>query len=69
MVKIDILGHEFVYRSEDPSIWTGTGMGRSSVKDALILTNAGMAPSVQASTLLHEIVHVIADLLSVQASE
>jgi len=46
---------------EDPGMWAEGGMGRCSVKEAKIALRAGMPRSVEASTLLHEVLHYIAD--------
>ena len=44
----------------DPGQWNN-GMGRASIKDAVITINSTMREDVQHGTLIHEILHFIAD--------
>lgn len=44
----------------DPGQWTN-GMGRASIKEGVITINSTMRDDLQHGTLLHEVLHYIAD--------
>lgn len=44
----------------DPGHWNN-GMGRASIKDGVITINSTMRDDIQHGTLIHEILHFIAD--------
>lgn len=44
----------------DPGQWNN-GMGRASIKDGVISINSTMREDIQHGTLIHEILHFIAD--------
>lgn len=69
MDKLNILEHQITVLFQDQTFWNTGSMGRASLKDSKIGINPTMTPEVQASTLLHEIIHIIADALSLEVKE
>jgi len=69
-----ILGHEVRIIEIDPGMMGGhtsgtTAMGRSSIGKGQIELDAGLKDDVKASTLMHEMVHVIADHMYLRMTE
>lgn len=69
MSTITILNHTFEVRDEDPSIWADSAMGRACLIEQVITINNRLAPGSKLTTFLHEIVHMICDIQSVELSE
>lgn len=66
--KIQLLEHEIEVLVND-SIWAENGMGRCSVKDLQILINDKMPYDMQTSVFIHELVHMIVDMNSIELTE
>lgn len=66
---IKILSHKVKVIKNSPGNWSQGGLGRAYIKDGQILLNADQAEDTLKSTLVHEIVHYVADLLSLELSE
>lgn len=69
MKIIKVLDHEIKVYLEDPEEWTSGGMGRASVKSGIIRINKNMSDDTVQSTFIHELVHIIADLNSIELNE
>ena len=65
---INLLNHKIDIILDDTLTEVGH-LGRASLRRCEIKINGDMAKDAQASTLLHELVHIIADASSVQLSE
>jgi len=68
--SIRLYSQEFPVVESHPGMWSGNGMGRSSQING-ILINSGMPDEAKITTLIHEVLHLIADLngLNVNNSE
>ena len=69
MHKIKLLSHSITLKINDPSTWAESGMGRCHLPKLEILINNSMPPDIQGSTLIHELIHMIADMNSVKITE
>lgn len=69
MYKIKLLSHDVVMKVNDPTTWDVNGMGRCSLALLEIQISKHMPPHAQGSTLIHEIIHMIADMHSIELSE
>ena len=69
MQKIKLLSHNVTLNVNDPSTWVESGMGRCYLPKLEILINSNMAAEIQGSTLIHELMHMIADMHSVEITE
>jgi hypothetical protein len=67
--EMKLLGHRIEIQGCDPSMWTDTGMGRSSIGTCKILIKSTMPCDAFNSTLLHEILHMIADHSALNITE
>lgn len=67
--NIRLLSHDFRVIVESPTHWSEGGMGRASLKDQTIRLNDILPNDTRHSTLLHEVIHLISDLTSVELSE
>ena len=68
MTKIKILSHDVTYKLEDPGLWA-TGLGRAHIVDMAIVVNNNLQDDARRSTTLHEITHIISDLLQLELTE
>lgn len=68
-MKIKINGQEIKITESDPAGWSENGMGRWLGKKGEILINDQMPQDIKDSTLLHEIIHALADMSSLEMSE
>lgn len=59
-VVLRICGQDVRVDFCNPGHWNN-GMGRASIKDGVITINSTMREDIQHSTLIHEILHFIAD--------
>ena len=59
-----ICGHTVTVITESPKAWSTNGIGRSDTGRAMILLKDDLPAEVRQSTLLHEIIHMIADMNS-----
>lgn len=66
---VRLLAHDFRVIVESPTHWSSGGMGRACLMEQTIRLNNIMPNDVRHSTLLHEIVHLISDLTSIELSE
>jgi len=57
-----ICGHTVTVITESPKAWSTNGIGRSDTGKAMILLKDDLPDEVRQSTLLHEIIHMIADM-------
>lgn len=67
--KIKLLSHDIALKVSDPGTWEANGMGRCSLLRLEIQVNKHMPPHAQGSTLVHELIHMIADMHSVELTE
>ena len=67
--KIRLLSHEFRVIVESPTHWSEGGMGRASLKEQTIRLNDVLPNDTRHSTLLHEVIHLISDLTSIELTE
>jgi len=67
--SVRVFSHDFKVIVGSPGGWSETSMGNSSVLEQKIQLNAAMPHDVRCSTLLHELVHAISDLMSAGLSE
>ena len=67
--NIRLLAHDIRVIVESPAHWSEGGLGRASLKDQTIRLNEAMLKDVRYSTLLHEIVHLISDLNTIELTE
>ena len=68
-MKIQILEHEFDIEVDDSFAWTAGHMGKASIQKCQILIKEDMSKDAQNSTVMHEIMHMIADMNSLDCSE
>lgn len=66
---IKILDVDFKIIRETSGAWSERGMGRASLKKGEISIDQTMPKSVQDSTLIHEVVHMIANILDIDMNE
>jgi hypothetical protein len=57
-----LCGHKINIITEDPKEWSQNGMGRSNTGYLTIRIKEGLPKDARYSTLLHEIIHMIADM-------
>lgn len=69
MKLIRLLEHDIEVYFDAPNAWSLDGVGRCDIKNGCIRIRASMPSDVVASTLLHEVVHMISDLLTIEQSE
>jgi hypothetical protein len=62
MTKLKICGINVNLVFSSPQDWANAGMGRSSQISNTITLREGMNKDVEGSTLLHEVIHLIADM-------
>jgi len=66
---VRLLSHDFRVIVESPTHWSEGGMGRASLKEQTIRLNDILPPDTRHSTLLHEVIHLISDLTSIELTE
>lgn len=59
---ITIFSQRFEVRISDPKGWSSIGLGRCSLRDGLILLHPDLTEDLKMHTLLHEILHWVADM-------
>ena len=69
MSTFKLLSHNITLKINDPSTWAESGMGRCYLPKLEILINKEMSPDIQGSTLIHELMHMIADMHSIEINE
>lgn len=67
--NIEVLDHTVIVKFDDPEGWASDGMGRCDMKNGTIHINSTMNKDAQGSTFMHELVHLIADMNSIELSE
>lgn len=68
--KIRIMAQWFTIEESNPEAWgTNCQMGRSNSMNGTILIRSDMPEDIKLGTLIHEIVHVVADMNGVQLKE
>ena len=68
-LTLRILSHEIKVVFDDPKLWNRDSLGRAHMNAGLIQINKTMTVDAIVSTLLHEIVHIGSDILSIELSE
>ena len=66
---IDVLNTEIVWREEDPGMWEPNGMGRVNTMKGLITTRKDMPTAILYNVLIHEVIHVMFDILGTQEAD
>ena len=61
-MKIIISHQEFIFTEEEFSRHWGSGMGRADSIDGTVRLRSGLPPGTREATILHEILHLIADM-------
>ncbi len=54
---------------ENPTLWSENGMGRCSTVAGIIRIKKSMPEDIKQATLLHEVIHLIADMNGLKISE
>jgi hypothetical protein len=67
--NIRLLEHNFRVLVESPTQWAEGGMGRASLMDQTIRLNDRMPSDARASTLLHELMHLVSEIFSLGLTE
>ena len=67
--KMKILEHEIDVQFESPDIWAENGMGRCSFKKGALGVDHNMPHDVQCSIFMHELVHLIGEINSIELTE
>lgn len=63
---IKILSQRIILRECEPGSWSEGGMGRSNQAKGEILVRGDMSEDIKMQTLLHETLHMIADMNSLE---
>lgn len=63
---IDVLSTEIVWWEEDPGMWEPNGMGRVNTMKGLITTRKDMPTAVLYNVFIHEVIHIMFDILGTQ---
>lgn len=67
--SIRLLCHDVKVAVESPKMWSVGGLGRTSLKLMEIALCDEMPADIKHSVLLHEIIHLIADMHSMEITE
>jgi len=67
--NVTILDHSVDVSFDDVSEWVRDGMGRADVKLLKVNISANLQEDVKRSTAMHEFVHIICGLLSIELEE
>jgi hypothetical protein len=67
MYSIDISGHNVDIIESSPGIWARDAMGRTALSSLKIMVSEDQAEDAKANTILHETLHLIADMHSLTA--
>ena len=57
-----LCGCDVEIEEQDPGAWSGSGMGRSAIMHGKVVLRRDMPVTVKNSTLVHEVLHMIADM-------
>lgn len=68
-MKVKIFSHEIDISYQSPGLWGDGDMGRACVTDQKVLVNSDLPADTKVSTVLHELTHMISDLISLDMSE
>ena len=66
---IDVLNTEIVWKEEDPGMWGPNGMGRVNTMKGLITTRKDMPTAILYNVLIHEVIHIMFDILGTQEAD
>jgi len=66
---VKLLDLEFTVIDDDGSGWAAGAMGRADLKNSKIHICSEMEKGMKDSVLLHEVLHIIADIQGVEMSE
>ena len=66
---IEVLCCDVKVITENPEIWATNGLGRSALSSSTIRLREGMPQDVRGTVFFHELIHFMADLLSIKLSE
>ncbi len=68
-MTIKLLDHEIKVKLEDPGNWDRNNMGHSDIGAGTITIDNTMPTDTIQSTLIHELIHIIAGLNSISLTE
>jgi len=66
---LKLLSHEIQVVIEDPGDWAEGSMGRANLMQQKVHINSSMPKDARDSTLIHELVHLISDMNSLELTE
>lgn len=64
-----VLSHDITVTFSDPGMWSSGGMGRASLKDGEVVVANTMPVDPTWHTLIHELIHIGLDILSIEGDE
>jgi len=67
--KMKVLEHDIDVQFESPGMWAKDGMGRCDLKKGAIGVSNEMPHDVQCSIFMHELVHLIGEINSIELTE
>lgn len=68
-MKVTIFSHDINISYQSPGLWGEGDMGRACVMTQEVLVNDGLPVDTKVSTVIHELTHIISDLISLNMSE
>lgn len=68
-MTIRICGHDYTYGEEDPGTWNPSKWGWGDAHKGVIHIRSDMTLNIKQSTLLHEVMHQIAQLYDLENSK
>lgn len=68
-ITLQLLDHAYTLIETTSGDWTGVGMGQSSMFNGKIMIQSTMPHDMRNSTIIHEIVHQISDILDLGIGE
>lgn len=69
MKTMRLCGCDIEVEEQDPGAWSSVGMGRSSSVHGKIVLRKDMPESVKSATLVHELLHMIADMNALEVGK
>ena len=66
---IRILSHDINIEFSNPDLWSDGGLGRACLKASKISLNDNLSTDLTLSTLLHECIHIISNMMDLELSE
>jgi len=68
-MTIKVIDHEITVKIEDPWSWDLNKVGNSNFAKGIIIVDGSMPVDAIRSTFLHELIHIIAALNSIELTE